>query len=245
MFGWPMEEEAKLEFTITVNWRREDGSIATTQLGTLDRGACRSAEDVGLQLADAKPILGRLQEIVVSEQLQRYCEAVRPCPRCHRRRHLKDYRCRRFDTVFGRLAVRAPRFDGCRHCRERLIVSPVSELLPERVSPELGHLQAQLAAQLPYRPAAALLEELLPETGGLNHATTRNRTLAVGKRVEEQIRREIDHPRVAPNRLSKWWWESMAHLLKQGILGRTKGISLRALRRCLATDSQSASIPAD
>ena len=75
-----MEKEAKLEFTIMVNWRREDGSIATTQLGTLDRGACRSAEDVGLQLADAKSILGRLQEIVVSEQLQRYCEAVRPCP---------------------------------------------------------------------------------------------------------------------------------------------------------------------
>jgi hypothetical protein len=61
MFGWRMEEEAKLEFTITVNWRREDGSIATTQLGTLDRGACRSVEDVGLQLADAKRILGRLQ----------------------------------------------------------------------------------------------------------------------------------------------------------------------------------------
>jgi hypothetical protein len=48
------------EFTITVNWRRKDGNIATTQLGTLDRGACRSAEDVGLQLADAKAILGRL-----------------------------------------------------------------------------------------------------------------------------------------------------------------------------------------
>jgi hypothetical protein len=136
MFGWPMEEEAKLEFTITVNWRREDGSIATTPLGTLDRGACRSAEDVGLQLADAKPILGRLQEIVVSEQLQRYCEL---CGRvhCHRRRHLKDYRCRRFDTVFGRLAVRAPRFDGCRYCGERLIASPVSELLPKRVSPDV------------------------------------------------------------------------------------------------------------
>src|ERR1700738_3699364 len=69
MFGWAMEEEAKLEFTITVNWRREDGSIATTQLGTLDRGACRSAEDVGLQLADVKPILGRLQGIVGGEQL--------------------------------------------------------------------------------------------------------------------------------------------------------------------------------
>jgi hypothetical protein len=43
-----MEEEAKLEFTITVNWRREDGSIATTQLGTLEGGACRSVKDVGL-----------------------------------------------------------------------------------------------------------------------------------------------------------------------------------------------------
>ena len=148
-----MKEEGKLEFTITVNWRREDGSIATTQLGTLDRGACRSAEDVGLQLADAKPILGRLQEIVVSEQVQRYCEVLRPCPRCHHRRHLKDYRRRRYDTVFGRLDVGAPRFDGCRHCGERGITSPVSELLPERVSPELRHLQAQLAAQLPYRQA--------------------------------------------------------------------------------------------
>jgi hypothetical protein len=132
MFGWPMEEETKLEFTIAVNWRREDGSIATTQLGTLDRGACRSAEDVGLRFADAKPILGRLQEIVVSEQLERYCKAVQPCPRCHRQRHLKDYRCRCFDTVFGKLGVHAPRFDGCRHCGERLIASPVSELLPER-----------------------------------------------------------------------------------------------------------------
>jgi hypothetical protein len=70
----------------------------------------------------------RLQEIVVSEQLQRYCEAVRPCPRCHRRRHLKDYRCRRFDTVFGRLGVRVPRFDGCRHSGELLNASPVPGL---------------------------------------------------------------------------------------------------------------------
>jgi hypothetical protein len=81
---------------------------------------------------------------------------------------------------------------------ERRITSPVSELLPERVSPELRDLQAELAAQLPYRQAAALLEELLPETGGLNYATTRNRTLADGKRIEEEIRGEIDHPRVVP-----------------------------------------------
>ena len=110
-FGWRMEEEAKIEFTIN-NWLEKTAASRRRNWGLLDRGACRSAEDVGLQLADAKPILGRLQEIVVSEQLQRYCEAVRPCPRFHHRRHLKDYRQRRYDTVFGRLAVGAPRFDG-------------------------------------------------------------------------------------------------------------------------------------
>jgi hypothetical protein len=67
-----------------------------------------------LQLADAKPILGRLQEIAVSEQLQRYCG-------------------------------------------DRRITAPVSELLPEQVSPELLHLQVKLAAQLPYRQAACAL----------------------------------------------------------------------------------------
>jgi hypothetical protein len=67
MFGWQMEEEAKLEFTIRVNWRRKDGSIATTQLGTLDRSACRSAEDVGLHLADASQFSGGYK-IGVSEQ---------------------------------------------------------------------------------------------------------------------------------------------------------------------------------
>jgi hypothetical protein len=35
----------------------------------------------------------------------------------------------------------------------------VSKLLAEPVSPELLHLQIKLAAQLPYRQAAALLEE--------------------------------------------------------------------------------------
>jgi hypothetical protein len=51
-----------------------------------------------------------------------------------------------------------------RHCGDRRITAPVSELLPEQVSPELLHLQVKLAAQLPYRQAAALLDELLPET---------------------------------------------------------------------------------
>jgi hypothetical protein len=75
-----MEEEAKIQFTITVKWQRGDGRITTTQLGLLERGACRSPEDVGLRLEDGKQILGRLQEMVAGEQLRRHSQAARPCP---------------------------------------------------------------------------------------------------------------------------------------------------------------------
>jgi hypothetical protein len=94
-------------------------------------------------------------------------------------------------------------------------------------SSELRHLQAELAAQLLYRQAAALLEELLPETGGLNYATTRNRTLAVGKRIEEEIRGEIDHPRVVPEPAERMVVGIDGAFVKAGHTRPAKGISLR------------------
>lgn len=106
-------------------------------------------------------------------------------------------RKRRFHTARGSVDMASPRFRGCSNCGDQRTVCPLSELLPERTSPELLHLQqAKLATQLAYRQAAALLQELLPETGGVNCATTRNRTIAVGKQIEEEIRDEVDHPQV-------------------------------------------------
>ena len=62
--------------------------------------------------------------------------------------------------------VDAPRFEGCRACGQRQIMSPLTRLLPARLLPELRHLQGKLAAELSYRRAAELLRELLPQTGG-------------------------------------------------------------------------------
>src|ERR1035441_7125142 len=58
------------------------------------------------------------------------------------------------------LSINAPRFDGRCGCGETRIISPVSELLPKRLSPELCDLQIKVAAQLPYRKASAILREL-------------------------------------------------------------------------------------
>ena len=198
-----------MHFTIRVEWRRQDGTTATEELVTQNQDACKSAGDVGLPLAEAKRIVAWLQGIVVNEQVEQYCETARRCPACGEYRPLKDNRQRRVYTVLGKLTVKAPRFEGCRACKDRPCVSPVSELLRDRVSPELRYLQAKFAAQLPYRKAAGMLRELLPESGGLNHATTRNRTLAVGRSLDRELCREIEHPQVPAEPAMEMWWESM------------------------------------
>ncbi len=187
-----------MQYRVKMEWKQEDGSIATAELGQVECGRCQSAADVGLKLADAKSLLARLQQVVVSQQLHDYCAAARLCSSCQTRRNLKDYRIRRLDTVLGRVAVDSPRFDGCRYCGDDHVVSPLSRLLPKRVTPELHHLQAKFSAELPYGRAAELLQELLPETGGLTTMTNRNRTLAVGKEIERELCDEVDHPREDP-----------------------------------------------
>ena len=66
-----------MRFRVKVEWQCEDGSIASAELGAVECGPCVSASDVGLAMADAKPVLRRLQEVVVGEQLQRHCQAAR------------------------------------------------------------------------------------------------------------------------------------------------------------------------
>ena len=52
-----------------------------------------------------------------------------------------------------------------------------------------------LGAQISYRKAAHLLRELLPPTGGTNHTTTRSRVMAIGERIDKEIRQEITENR--------------------------------------------------
>ncbi|NPD70206.1 ISKra4 family transposase [Lichenicola cladoniae] len=62
--------------------------------------------------------------------------------------------------------------------------SPLTELLPDRCTPELGRLQAELSARHPFREAARLLTSLLP-CQPMNHATMRNRTHRVASDLEQ------------------------------------------------------------
>jgi hypothetical protein len=93
-----MEEEAKIRFNHNSKVAPRGRSHHDGAIGYPGARRFRLPENVGLQFADGKRILGRLQEIVVGEQLERHCEAARPSPGCHRQRHVKDHRHRRFET---------------------------------------------------------------------------------------------------------------------------------------------------
>jgi len=66
----------------------------------------------------------------------------------------------------------------------------VAALFPHRSTPELRHLQVKLGCKFSYQQAAEILNEFLPDLACFNHATTRNRVLAVGKAIEAETRAE-------------------------------------------------------
>jgi len=64
-----------------------------------------------------------------------------------------------------------------------LSFSPLAQLLPDRCTPELRRVQADLGARHSFREAAQLLSTLLPCSPS-NHATIRNRTHRVAAEIE-------------------------------------------------------------
>jgi hypothetical protein len=177
-------KEGAVRWTIVVEGETDGGRRTSVPLATIERPAeSISATTVGLSLMESKDISQRLQSTIVSQQLQEHCEARRICRSCLARRSLKDYRARRLDTVLGAIEVQAARYLACRRCGEARTLNPLSELLPDRVTAELQHLQVSLGARMPYRKAASILREFLPPAAGANHVTVRNRVLAMGKHI--------------------------------------------------------------
>ena len=107
---------------------------------------------LGLGLAEGKAVLAALQRHLVAAQVDEHCRSRRRCGRCGAQRPLRDLRPRRLASLFGVVAVRAPRFGPCRcgvACRRS--ITPVAEVMPDRCTPEYERVVAAMGAALPYR----------------------------------------------------------------------------------------------
>ena len=158
--------------------------VHRSKVATLDCPThLHSLDDLGLRLADAKTLLACLQTKIITRQIKHDAKHRSHCPTCGGSRRLKDYRPRKFDTLFGRIEVGVPRFDapdcGCDGAGNHVAPSA----LRGRSTPEYDAIRAKLAAQLPYRAAAKLLADLLPVCGGATHTTFRNRTFSIAEQI--------------------------------------------------------------
>src|SRR3712207_3905687 len=143
------------------------GADGTRQVHEVDVGgrppAGHSAAALGLGLEEGKAVLAAVQRHLVAAQVDEHCRNRRRCNRCGAQRPLKDLRPRCLTSLFGTVAVRAPRFGPCRcgvACRRSL--TPAAEVMPDRCTPEYKRGVAAMGAALPYRRALTLLAELFP-----------------------------------------------------------------------------------
>ena len=179
-----------MKWTLKLERIDEAGNLHSTTVAYVERPELTSEADLGLTHDDGKYLLPRVQAEVAQEQVRTLISKIRPCLACGRLRSIKEHRRRRLDTVFGHLRIHAPRFEAC-VCGRSAASSPMAALFPHRSTPELRHLQVKLGCKFSYQQAADILNEFLPDLSCFNHATTRNRVLAVGKTIEAETRAEI------------------------------------------------------
>src|SRR5271165_6089005 len=106
-----------MEWTIWLEAKTGRGEVETVKLVSITRPVlAATADDVGLSLAETKPLLARLQEAMVRGQVAEYLCCRRVCPDCLTSQPVKDRRQRRLQTLFGTVDVEAPRY-RIRRCR--------------------------------------------------------------------------------------------------------------------------------
>ena len=132
-----------------------DGTRQVHEIGTGERPpAGHTAATLGLGLAEGKAVLAALQRHLVAAQVDEHCRSRRRCDRCGAQRP------RRLASLFGVVAVRAPRFGPCRcgvACRRS--ITPAAEIMPDRCTPEHERVVAAMGAARPYRRALTLLND--------------------------------------------------------------------------------------
>lgn len=148
-----------------------------------------SPETLGLHLAEAKELLRRVQETMVTEQIAEYLTQQSGCRDCGGRRPRKGQHSLVYRTLFGKLTLPSPRLYvcSCHQDRTRHSESPLANLLPERIAPELQYLEAKWASLMSYGLTANMLTEILPLNSQLDSTSVRRQLQRVAERAEREL----------------------------------------------------------
>ena len=176
-----------MRFEITLRVTTPDGEMREREVIVLDKGHDRH-EATGLSIEEGKALLKSLQHQIVAAQAEAFCASKSVCPGCRRRLRRKGTHAIRYRTVFGDTPVISPRYYRCR-CKDRRpkTFSPLTELLPDHIAPELLWLETRWSSLVSFGAATNLLKDVLPIGERLNAETVRNHLHKAARRMEDEL----------------------------------------------------------
>jgi hypothetical protein len=179
-----------MKFRLEVICLGEDGVEYRCEVTELDRREV-AMETLGVNVAEAKAILGNVQDFMTARQVADDLERRRRCPGCGQRYHSKSSGTTTVHTLFGPVAVPNPRWNRCA-CQTDgpNTFRPTSAWLTGHTSPELLYLETRWASLIPFAKVADLLRGVLPVASSTNHETVREHLQAAAERMEQELGEE-------------------------------------------------------
>jgi hypothetical protein len=148
-----------------------------------------TADTLGLHISEAKRITSGIQQVMARYQVENYISSQNSCSHCKKKLLNRGYHALKYRTLFGKISLKSPRYLKC-DCHEdkSKSFSPLTKLLPERVSPELLYLESKWASLMSYGMTSKLLSEVLPLQ--VHCASVEKNAKKVSKRIEKEIGEE-------------------------------------------------------
>ncbi|MEZ5823191.1 MAG: hypothetical protein R3C97_00095 [Geminicoccaceae bacterium] len=175
-----------MDIEIEVKITGPDGTAHTEKIAKLRKSA-DTIGAIGLSLGEGKELLLKLQQEIVSAQCASYCVSRACCPCCGRKLRGKARGQVRYRTVFGDVAVSSPRLYRCKcDVGPAKTFSPLTELLPDHVAPELLWLETKWASLASFGITADILKDVLPIDERLSPDTIRRHVGRIATRMEAE-----------------------------------------------------------
>jgi hypothetical protein len=153
----------------------------------IDRGQLCPA-GLGLSLAEAKEITSGIQQVLTGVQVAEWQADQRACPDCRNRRSLKGHHPIVFRTPFGALRLASERVRVCPCTQSPTVsVSPLADLLSERISPEMLFLETKFASLVSYGLTVQLMDEILPLDRPIGAERVRRHLFRVAEAHEAEL----------------------------------------------------------
>ncbi len=114
---------------------------------------------LGMSLKEGKALLEGVQDFLIAQQVHEYLEQHRKCSNCGKRYTSKDAGAMPVKTLFGRIDVPNPRWNGCA-CQAGGVKTfrPAKAWLQGRTTPEMLYLETKWASLIPFAKVTDLLK---------------------------------------------------------------------------------------